>query len=172
MGVFAAAALAGCMSMVSSAYSTYKDSNGDEFEYQQLRAYGTMITQIKGIKDNGDGKVVVPGTIGYHVYEISCEGYPELSSIDLSQCTELTALFCARNGLTSLDVSNNTKLKVLNCNQNQISVLDLSNNKELEKLDCEKNQITGLNLSNNTKLKELHCYYNKMPRRCGAFCFV
>ena len=50
--------------------------------------------------------------------------------------TGLRELWASANQLTSLDVSNNTELKWLGCSQNQLTSLDLSNNTDLTYFDC------------------------------------
>ena len=48
-----------------------------------------------------------------------------LTALDPSHNTQLTALYCNNNNLSSLDVSRNTKLKVLCCNGNDLSTQTL-----------------------------------------------
>jgi hypothetical protein len=59
--------------------------------------------------------------------------------------------------LTSLDVSENTELSVLHCEENQLFSLDLSTNTALSELHCQEaeNQLTTLDVSNNTALEYL-----------------
>ena len=77
-----------------------------------------------------------------------------LTSLDVSNCTSLTQLYCGVNQLTSLDVSGCTALTELYCFNNRLSSLDVSGCTSLTKLDCSKNSLTSLNLSNCTSLKE------------------
>ena len=84
----------------------------------------------------------------------------KLSSIDVSNNTELTSLCCYNNQLASLDVSQNTALSTLWCFGNQLTTLDVSNNSELTELDCSTNQLTSLNVSTIPALKLLLCHEN------------
>jgi Leucine-rich repeat (LRR) protein len=76
----------------------------------------------------------------------------QLTTLDVSDKTELGVLYCSDNPLTSLDVSNNDLLEVLFCRNNQLSSLDISFNLSLTDLDCGRNNLTSLDISNNTNL--------------------
>ena len=93
--------------------------------------------------------------------ELSCYNN-QLTSLDLSQNTNLKYLHCFNNKLTSLDLSKNTVLKTLWCYKNQLTSLDLSQNTVLEELYCQKNQLTSLDLSQNTVLMSLYCHVNQL----------
>ena len=71
-----------------------------------------------------------------------------LTSLDVSNNTELTFLNCQGNQLTSLDVSNNTELTYLNCGGNQLTSLDVSNNTSLVHFNCRSNLLECLNIKN------------------------
>ena len=71
-------------------------------------------------------------------------------------------MWCYSNQLTTLDVSNNTELTDLDCGGNQLTALDVSNNTALKDLDCGDNQLTALDVSNNTALTYLECYANQI----------
>ena len=125
--VFAAAAVTGSISVISSADEIYKDSSGDQFTYVS-EFNGITVT---GVDDNGDGKITVPGKIeDTSVYSFTSDE-EGLTALDTSKCPSLTTLYCASNKLTKLDVSKNTELESLYCDKNQIQKLDLSHNPEL-----------------------------------------
>ena len=86
----------------------------------------------------------------------------QLTSLDVSNCTELETLKCDGNQLTELNVTNNTALTELWCEGNQLTSLDVSNCTELEKLKCSVNQLTELDVTNNTALIWLECYKNQL----------
>ena len=88
--------------------------------------------------------------------------YNQLTSLDVSNNTNLDSLRCDLNQLTSLDVSQNIALEDFRCKGNQLSSLDLSSNTLLYDLDCDYNNITSLNLSNNTMLYSLNCMGNQL----------
>ena len=84
----------------------------------------------------------------------------QLTSLDTSKNTALTALECASNQLTSLIVSPSQTLSTINCDQNQLTSLDVSKNIGLESFDCSNNKLTSLDVSKNTVLFFLGCYQN------------
>lgn len=84
----------------------------------------------------------------------------DLTSIDVSKNTALTALRCNHNQLTTLDVSKNALLTDLRCYMNSIDVLDLSDNSELSLLMAFNNHMTSLGISENLKLARLDAGYN------------
>ena len=84
----------------------------------------------------------------------------QLSSLDVSNNTSLTKLYCGDNQLTSLDVSNNLSLTSLSCGDNLLTTLDVSNNTALTELYCRSNQLTSLDVSRNLALTTLNCYRN------------
>lgn len=85
-----------------------------------------------------------------------------LTSLDVSNLTELTALTCNDNQLTKLDVSSLTMLSNLNCQNNQLTTLDVSQNAALWDLRCSNNQLTELNVAKNPKLQTLSCADNRL----------
>ena len=87
-------------------------------------------------------------------------GGNQLTSLDVSNCTELDTLACSGNPLKILDVSKNTKLTYLGCYSNQLTALDLSKNTALNFLQCNNNQLTVLDVSKNTALTFLQCSSN------------
>lgn len=86
---------------------------------------------------------------------VGCGQNHTLTSLNISNCTELENLHCANNKLTTLDVSNCPKLWRLHCNNNQLTSLNLSNNPLLSDLLCRTNNITWLILQNHPQLKNL-----------------
>ncbi len=95
-----------------------------------------------------------------NISSLICSGLA-LTSLDLSNNTELLYLDCSENQLTTLNVSNNETLTQLYCDDNQLMALDMSNNPALTQLDCSNNQLTTLNVSNNPALTQLDCSNNQ-----------
>lgn len=87
--------------------------------------------------------------------------YNTVSSIDLSQNTNLSMFGCGFNNLTSLDLSNNTNLTGLYCSSNSISSLQL-NSPALDYLECWENQLTSLDLSQCPALEYIDCHINQI----------
>ncbi len=86
----------------------------------------------------------------------------QLTSLNVSDCTELETLMCSDNRLTSLDVSKNTELGWLNCSENQLRSLDVSKNTALGSLYCSGNRLTSLDVSKNMNLYTLACSDNQL----------
>ena len=78
---------------------------------------------------------------------LDIKGISSITSLDLSQNTALTDLYCYNSGITSLDLSQNTALTNLNCSYTGITSLDLSQNTAL----------TNLNISLCSKLTSISC---------------
>ncbi len=86
----------------------------------------------------------------------------ELTSLDVSNNTDLKFLYCGRNQLLDLDVSKNPVLLDIDCLGNQLSYLDVSNCTALNYLVCSDNQLTSLDVSHNTALDRLDCSGNQL----------
>lgn len=84
--------------------------------------------------------------------------------------TAITYLVCAGNYLSSLDLTNNTNLQTLSCSNNNLIRLDLSKNTELTNINCSGNQLTSLDVTGLTKLKVLECYQNQLTSLNVAGC--
>jgi hypothetical protein len=92
---------------------------------------------------------------------LSCN-YNQLTSLDVSANTALEELWCDGNSLTSLDVSANTALVELYCSSNQLTSIDVLANTALESLVCSVNPLASLDVSANTALTYLHCLANSL----------
>ena len=86
----------------------------------------------------------------------------QLTSLDMSNSTNLSELNCGNNQLTSLNVVSNTNLTLLNCENNSLSALDVNSNTVLTQLWCYNNQLTNLDVSNNPALESLIFYNNEL----------
>ena len=117
---------------------------------------------------------------------------PQLTSVDVSGCTNLQSLYTNGGNLTTLDVSGCTSLQTLQCLDHPLTTLDvsgcinlqnliitdegttgttvmcnltsldLSDCSALQTLDCVNNQLTSLDLSNCPALYELFCDGNRL----------
>ena len=127
-------------------------------------ANGDNITNLKGIEYFtglweiywGNGQLTsLDVTNNTQLRYLNCSGN-QLTELDVTNNTELTYLYCSRNQLTELDVTNNTALIWLECYSNQLTELDVTNNTALTFLYCAGNQLTEL-VTNNTALTSLYC---------------
>lgn len=109
-------------------------------------------------------------------------GQNQISSIDISNLTDLFfldlddnaltditflnnylwELYCLNNQLTSIDLSSSGPLRHFECSNNQLSSLSLAGKSSLTRLLCDNNQITDLNLSFCTSLVNLKCDNNQL----------
>ena len=75
---------------------------------------------------------------------------------------KLTNLNLTNNQLTSIDLSNLSQLGSFVCDQNQISTIDISNNKNLYEIRLRENKLSELNISNQDNLREIWLNNNKI----------
>ena len=99
-----------------------------------------------GYDDVIDGSVLTTNISGITTLDIKYEDISDLSGIQ--NFAALDSLICYGNNLTSLDVSNNSNLTHLHCGMNEIKNLNLSANHALTWLHCQANQLTCLNVKN------------------------
>jgi Leucine-rich repeat (LRR) protein len=89
--------------------------------------------------------------------------FNNLSAINVSQNIGLERLVVSMNaGLSILDVSTNVNLRDLMCDNTSISTLNLSNQAALELLDCSNANLTSLNVSACPLLQKLYCEGNSI----------
>ncbi|WP_420573987.1 hypothetical protein [Kordia sp.] len=93
--------------------------------------------------------------------QLNCS-YNILTSIDVSNNTNLLLLNCGFNLIPSIDVSNNTALQSLTVWSNEITTIDVSNNLSLTYLDVDENNLTVLKLDENPALNRLFCSSNNL----------
>jgi len=89
-------------------------------------------------------------------------GINKLTTLDLSNNTELLELIVYDNNITTLDLSKNTKLLELYINGNNLTTLDLSKNTALELFGVEGSKLTKLDLSKNTALVGINLNWNQL----------
>lgn len=106
--------------------------------------------------DEGATSFTAPAQIdGWPVRSVDCSDCG-LSSLDLSEAAStLTVLICENNNLTSLDLSACTELRRIVCGGNQLAALDVSNSPELSTLHCVGGSLTEIDLSHNPRLTSL-----------------
>lgn len=81
----------------------------------------------------------------------------EMGNVDFSHNRKLREiLIYGAENMTTIDVTNNTDLMRLSVDQTAISSIDVSNNPELLILNVGFTKITSLDVSKNTKLRELY----------------
>ena len=132
---------------------------------KEISVEGKPITSFKGIEyftaltslECSNTKLTSLDTshnkkLGY----LRCNYIQDLTTLNVSQNTELKVLYCNDNALTALDLTNNSALETLECGDNELTTLDLSKNTELKYFGCFNSKLSSLDLTNNTNLEELH----------------
>lgn len=95
-----------------------------------------------------------------YLKELYCYGNA-FTTLNLNSNTALTYLDCAPNySLTSLSISNCTNLETLVCYYTLISSLNLSNLSKLKTLSCYNTNLTSLTLTNKPQLSTVNAYNN------------
>ncbi|MFP3835873.1 hypothetical protein, partial [Chryseobacterium sp. SIMBA_028] len=74
------------------------------------------------------------------LYNIIIEDNNALTSINVQGCTSLTDVRASNMNLSSLLLQNCTQLKRLNCSNAKLQTLDVSSNTLLESLNASTNQ--------------------------------
>ncbi|HFC00174.1 MAG TPA: T9SS type A sorting domain-containing protein, partial [Phaeodactylibacter sp.] len=134
---------------------TFINSNmDDEIQVSEATAFtGEMYCYNLGITDF-TGIEAFTGMTAF-----GCNGN-SLTTLDLSQNTALTHVYCTSTNLTSLVTSPN--LVQLYCDNNNLTTLDVSQNTDLIFLACNNNNIESLDVSQNTALNTLHIQENNI----------
>ncbi|WP_052823368.1 T9SS type B sorting domain-containing protein [Neotamlana sedimentorum] len=84
----------------------------------------------------------------------------QINTIDISNLTILKIFWCFNNNLNQLVIDNNPNLISLVCWNNNLSTLSVTNNKALTVLVCEENNLSNLDITQNTALNRLQCGSN------------
>lgn len=153
---------------VKDKFDTNKDDtlSADEIaEAKEISVEGKPITSFKGIEyftaltnlECSRTKLTSLDTshnkkLGY----LRCNYIPDLTTLNVSQNTELKVLYCNDNALADLNLTNNSALETLECGDNELTTLDLSKNTELKCFGCFNSKLSSLDLTNNTNLEELY----------------
>ncbi|ANF49648.1 hypothetical protein A0O34_03410 [Chryseobacterium glaciei] len=96
------------------------------------------------------------------LYNIIIEDNNTLTSINVQGCTSLTDVRASNMNLSSLLLQNCTQLKRLNCSNAKLQTLDVSSNTLLESLNASTNQLTTIDLSGLTALYDGYLTWNNL----------
>ena len=105
------------------------------------------------IDTNGDGEIQVSEASVIQFLKINLSSIANLQGI--GSFSSLKFLNCYSNQLTTIDISQNSQLLALICYQNQLTSLNITQNQALQHLSCYGNPLTSLNLTQNTGLTRL-----------------
>ncbi len=102
------------------------------------------------INTNGDGEIQLSEAEAATEVSVVGNNINDLTGIEAF--VNITFLECTDNNLTSIDITNNTELEIFECYNNQLTNIDISQNTALYQFECRFNQLTGLDLSNNPNM--------------------
>lgn len=129
----------------------YRDTDGDNWRFKDHWCSDRPLSEWGPSVKYADGKLEL--ILG----ENNLRG-----KIDLSGCTALVSLRCAKNALTSLDVSGCPLLTQVDCTNCGIAELNLSGCYSLERILCGYNDLTRIDLSDCPYLKSLTTPRNRL----------
>jgi len=86
----------------------------------------------------------------------------QLTTLDVSGCSNLVRLYCFTNQLTDLNVAGCSNLTELDCSSNKLEALDVSACSSLAELTCSNNVLVSLDVSMCANLALLVCGNNKL----------
>lgn len=98
---------------------------------------------------------------GLNLYHLEIDSN-NLTSIDVSACTNLHTLWTSYNPVGTLDLSNNVNLVNLYCSSSQLTSLNLSGLINLQGLDATDNLLENLDLKGLVSLGSMNCYGNPL----------
>ncbi len=88
--------------------------------------------------------------------------YTPATVLDVEGCSKLKYVVCNNNSLEELNLSGCTSLGYLDCFLNRLTSIDLSDSASLTYMNCANNQLGSLDLSNNAALRSLQCNNNSL----------
>ena len=112
------------------------------------------------LDDEIDGFVNTNSISNLEDLVIEDKGIENLSGIE--DFTALVGLWVSRNNLTTLDVTQNSNLKFVFVADNALTTLIVDRLTSLEKIQAENNALTTLNISDNQALQQLSLASNQL----------
>ena len=150
----------------------YRDTDGDNWRFKDrwcsdrpLSEWGPSVKYENGRlelilgENNLRGKIDLSGCTA--LVSLRC-AKNALTSLDVSGCPLLTQLDCTNCGIAELDVSGCHSLDRILCGYNLLSRLDVSDCPYLRELTVRVNRLCELDLSNCTELNSLNCAENRL----------
>lgn len=126
------------LAVTSTGYNSWIDLNGNKVydpgeRIKEGRMPSSFVINTQDLVIYGD------------VTEIT-NAYNEVTSVDISRCTDLKAFRFHGNKLSKLDLSQNVSLSIVGCSYNNISVLDFSNNPNIRVVSLALNNVSKENM--------------------------
>lgn len=115
--------------------------------YDDVPDHSVLTANISGVTT-----LDIVGLQNQEIYDLT--GIEDFASLQI--------LYCNLNKLSTLDLSNNTNLVTVNCSQNMLTSLDVSGCLNLDWLVVDLNFLPELDLSANTNLTYLKCFSNSL----------
>lgn len=150
----------------------YRDTDGDNWRFKgrwcsdlPLSEWGSSVKYENGRlelilgENNLRGKIDLSGCTA--LVSLRC-AKNALTSLDVSGCPLLTQIDCTNCGIAELDVSGCYSLERILCGYNLLSRIDVSDCPYLRQLTTPVNRLDELDLSNCTELDDLNCAENRL----------
>ncbi|CAG8693917.1 12277_t:CDS:1, partial [Ambispora gerdemannii] len=134
--------------------------NLENLDVSENKFIGSLepLKDIKNLKNLNISKTYLEPTLEYtkNLIEFYCScSNNDLTTLNLTNSTQLVKLDCSHNKLTELDINKCSELVFLYCNNNLLKLLNLSHNEKLEELNLASNNFYNQNLSFLAHLTEL-----------------
>ncbi|MBL4663443.1 MAG: hypothetical protein JKY22_07805 [Flavobacteriaceae bacterium] len=120
------------------------------------------IENVTGIGPIGMGIQDLTGIEDFAALEILDCSANNISSLDVSQNTQLTALACWSNNISNLVIGNQPNLTYLDAHENFISQIDLTLCPNLETVYLEINSLSSLDITQSPNIDLLYLDYNNL----------
>ncbi len=134
----------------------YDDISEDgQVPTQFIEVIETLNVESKSISD-------LTGIEDFRALKSLDVGYNSLSTIDLTNNTELRQLIVRSNNLTTIDLSKNTLLVGFKAENCLLNSLDIANNPDLKVLWITSNNLTSIDLSNTSALTSFRASSNSL----------
>ena len=137
----------------TSQYTAIPDQNFEQalidLDYDNMidgQVLTSSISSITNLDVNDNSILDLTGIEDFIALKKLYCNHNQITSLNVSGCTDLTELFCNNNQLTSLDVSQNAALTTLRCSDNQLTNLDVRECTALTDLFCDNNQLKRLDV--------------------------
>lgn len=133
------------------------DTNGNsKIEISEAESYSGIVS-VGGLGIND-----LKGIESFHNITKLFFQNNNISSVDLSNNTQLKVIYSYGNPLVSLNLSQNTLLEDLRCSNNSLNNLDLTKNVNLKILVADNNDLGSVDLTKNVLLENLSLSENKL----------
>ena len=97
--------------------------------------------------------------VGLELYDMDLIG-----PLDISDCTEISEVYCDRNHFKYINASGCTDLRALTCSRCEMESISIKGCTGLDVLDCSRNSLTELDASDCALIYDIECNDNRLVR--------